>query len=399
MKQRIMVFMLVVIGVFTIPFIASGQSPTLNLLAGEKATVTCQGQKLVLSRESSTKASASCTANSNPSPTNTPTSSTPPPPPTATPVASVPLCPDHDPTKWHALYDEARNCHYNHEHHSDPREGDNIFGPVAALYGGQEISYPWQTFSDRGLENDVKHEGYKWVVRKNMDCSSRFTDGCLTDFRMQVHFIASAVDATVRYHSFWLEARGCREDNPEVCGIIRTGGWADYGRLMVDNQHIPLPGDPPAPTNSNKLHYIQTGNSRFTTWYGGNRIATTAIQTSRMWGLINPNDPYQLHLFCPDFKCRNNNSTMQAHAIGFVIRANELDQDGDGLVNYEGYTNRHGEIVSGCTEVGLDCVPLQIINMPTGLFQYRDDEHGRGNDGGINFDTSPEGEYWIAYPN
>jgi len=89
---------------------------------------------------------------------------------------------------------------------------------------------------------------------------------------------------------------------------------------------------------------------------------------------------------------------MQAHIIGVTIHP-RIDTDGDGYVTYEGYTNRHGEIVEDCTEVGLDCVPLQIIDMPVGRFQYRDDAHGFGNDGGTDYDTSPEGEFWITYPN
>jgi hypothetical protein len=327
-----------------------------------------------------------------PEPTDTPE------PEPTDPVSSVEPCPDHDPKQWHPLFDAELGCHYDHEHKEDPKEVDDIFGSVGALYGGQEISYPWQTFSEAGTENELKHGGYGWLVRRDLGCSSAFTDGCLTDFRLQYHGIMAAPGAVTRNHSFWLEARGCQEENPGACGIIRTGGWIDYGHLEIDGQHVPLPGDPSQlRTDRRRVHYYATGNSNFGTWYGTNRIALAAIQTNRMWGLINPENPSELHLFCPDYNCSSNNSMMQAHAIGFNI-SSELDSDGDGLVTFDGYTNRYGEIVENCSELGLDCVPLQIIDMPVGRYQYRDDTHGL-DDGRTDHDTSPADEWWIAYPN
>jgi hypothetical protein len=185
--------------------------------------------------------------------------------PTGPPASSVPLCDKHDPTAWHALYNSGENCHYDHEHKQDPGEANDIFGPVAGLYGGQEISYPWQTFSAAGTENQLKHGGYGWLVSRGLDCYSAYSDGCLTDFRVQYHAIMAAPGAVTRFHSFWLEARGCRESNPDQCGIIRTGGWADYGRLEIDGKHIPLPGDPTDFVPGRRIHYYDTGNSNFGT--------------------------------------------------------------------------------------------------------------------------------------
>lgn len=337
--------------------------------------------------------------NSGPTPTPKPTSTpAPTPAPTDPPSSSVPLCADHDPTAWHGLYDAAKNCHYSHEHKQDPNAVNDIFGPVGALYTGQEISYPWQTFSAAGTENEMKHGGYGWLVSRDMGCSSAFADGCLTDFRVQYHAIMAAAGAVTRFHSFWLEARGCLESNPSRCGIIRTGGWADYGRLEIDGQTVALPNDPSGSVSGRRIHYYNTGSSNYGTWYGNNAIALVAIQTADMWGLVNPSNPSELHLFCPDFRCRNNNSTMQAHAIGVVIPS-AWDNDGDGYVTYRGYTDRYGKIVNGCTQVGLDCVPLEVIDMPVGTYQYRDDTHGLGDTGRGDFDVSPSGEYWITYPN
>src|SRR5437016_6148113 len=40
---------------------------------------------------------------------------------------SVPVCPTHDSTAWHGLYDPDRNCHYTHEHHDNPNAVNDIF--------------------------------------------------------------------------------------------------------------------------------------------------------------------------------------------------------------------------------------------------------------------------------
>jgi hypothetical protein len=49
-------------------------------------------------------------------------------------VPDVPLCPTHDPTQWHGLWDTARGCHYGHEH------GQNPFTPeVAAAFPGFDL--------------------------------------------------------------------------------------------------------------------------------------------------------------------------------------------------------------------------------------------------------------------
>lgn len=316
---------------------------------------------------------------------------------TAMTTTEIPACQTHNDTEWHALFDEEKNCHYNHEHKENPHDVDAVLGLVGLLYGGQEISYPWQTFSDAGTENQLKHQGYGWLVRKDEKCISKFTEGCLTDFRVQYHAIMASHGAVTRFHSFWLEARGCLKRNPAQCGIIRTGGWVDYGHLIVDGRHIPLPGDPAEIGSSRRVHYNETGNASFGTWYGRNNLTLVSIQTNRMWGLINPDNPHEQHLFCPDYHCKNNGSMMQAHAIGVYVRP-ELDPDGNGRVTFNGYTNQYGEIVPDCNEIGLDCIPLQIINMPVGHYEYRDDTRPQGQPV-IDHDSSPPGEWWITYPN
>lgn len=374
------------------------------------------------SSSSSTRAPAAPTTPSTTRPTTStapPTTGSPPPagvlphPPLDGPIApfaAAPACPTHDPRAFHGLWDAKRGCHYDHEHHDNPREVDSVFGTSWFAKTGGEVSYPWQTFHQHSggttLENDAKHNGYKWLVRKGMPCVSAHSDGCVTDFRAQIHAVAGAMDAVARYHSFTFEARGCLKANPDRCGIIRTGGWIDTGPLLVDDKRVVLPTDPPdlRDIGNRRMHGSPAsggGQRVFMTWYMHNVAwSGLAIMTPRTFGPIDPANPSQQLFHCDltNPKCKQNGSTLQAHVLEFVVPA-RLDPDGDGRVTYRGYSDRYGNLVEGCTAVGLDCVPYELIDMPVGHFQYRDDAHGIGDDGRYDYDVSPPGVAWIKFPN
>ncbi len=327
---------------------------------------------------------------------------------------SMPACPPelHDPTVWHGLVNQEFWCHYDHEHKDNPHTVSDIFGPVGTGTG-QEISYPWQTVSHHGAENEHKHEGYGWLVRRDMPCIPNGTGGCITDFRAQFHAIMAPMGATTRFHSFWMEARACRTDNPTQCGILRTGGWLDYGVLLIDGQHIPLPGDPvggpfPAEHRPARLHCVEnshTCGAAHGIWYSeqynpwtnepGSVLPQLALATDDAWGIVDPANPNAFEPFCPDAQCRYNNSVMEAHLLSFYLPL-RLDVDGDGIVNFSGYTDRWGKLMDTCTAPGPDCIPLEISNLPLGHYQYRDDTHGFKP---VDHDVSPEGEFWIKFPN
>jgi len=320
--------------------------------------------------------------------------------PTDPPSSSVPLCEDHDPTQWHPLYDAEKNCHYNHEHKDDPHLVDDIFGSPGTWFNSseQELSYPWQTFSSAGVENELKHEGYGWLVRRDIDCNVAQGEYCITDLRTEYHAIMASIGATTRFHSFSVEARLCRDGQ---CGILKTGGWADYNVLTVDDIHVPLANDGDLPPIIRRRDHRTGTNSRYNAaWYGAQKQGTRAFigLDGETWGLVTAEDPTNLHLYCPDFQCDANGSTMQMHVLDLTVEDywDGLDGTEDGLVTLDTYTDRYGNFAQGCTEPGLDCVPLQLTNVPVGNYQYRDDEHGIAPK---EYDTSPSGEYWITFPN
>lgn len=423
MLKRVVIsglFLLLVL--FSLPWIAIGQSTVINLLSGETVEINCEGNKLVFSRESRTKVLGLCQAE-KPVPTDTPEpepSDTPDPDPTDDPVADIPLCPDHDPTAWHPLYDAERECHYNHTHNADPSEVDGIFGPAAALYGGQTISYPWETPN----ENLNKHGGYKYSVAVKDECQREGFEylgetNCVNAWRIQYHVVGGAMGANVRFHSHWSEVQVCTPDMSQ-CGTIKTGGWADFGILEVPYKTniIPLPVDPD-PVNQSihappyrghepvdvAMGRGERGGDNKSVWtsanrYGYNKLMNFDFRVLDNWGGVNPENPSELHFICPDYQCKYNSSEHHVYAVKVEI-PETLDDDNDGFVSYTGFTDRQGNLVDGCDTPGLDCVPLEIVGAPVGIGIFSRSNSGPRPPGEVipDFDTSPPGEWWIEYPN
>lgn len=363
------------------------------------------------------------------------------PTPTPTPIAGIPgepyvgapECMVHDPNAWHGVWDAELGCYYDHTHGDDPHVLDGLFGTQAYEWMGGDVSYPWQTFSAAGLENNLKHSGYIWVVRTPEEigtCFSDNSDGCFMAFRSLVHFLGSDADAKVRYHSIWTEALVCDENNPTVCGVVRHGGWQDTGDLYVDEVLIkdePLP-EFRAP-QAFKLHYT----NQFATWYPVSAYGRTSIEIGDMWGLVDTTTPdVNVTFFCAgEPGCEMNASMFQPHVLGFAIPFNQVDSrgisrgqasifdaDGDGMANFVGFSDRFGRVLVdadgvpvGSCEIGLDCVPLQIENVVLGKqYQFRgdvlgNDPHPSGFDGrwpaggyreyDVYFDGVSSG--WIEY--
>lgn len=390
-------------------------------------------------------------------------------------VSGIPKCPDllHDPINWHSLYMPAEllsmslrsklsdsgvsqstidligqvGCHYDHVHNANPSVGDSVFGPAGSLWGGQTLSYPWETFSASGHENHLKHEGYKYLVDINIPPATTDLNwqvgpnNIVHDARLQYHALGGPADAVVRLHSFFAEYNVCSKDNQSLCGIVKFGGWADYGVMHIPYKTtmVPLPSDP-VPVNQSinedpyrahvsmtdgewvgarpdatckncgltsfDIQWIWTTSSR----YGHNKFGGQYIIAHDDWQGINPTNPTEIKLICdPSLgrACRFNNTEHQPFTY-WVYVPESMDntiQDSDsrvGFVSYEGFTDRQGNIVTNCITTGLDCVPLYIKNAPTGYAGWntpsnsgKDLNSGRWRD----FDTSPGNEWWVEYPN
>jgi hypothetical protein len=239
--------------------------------------------------------------------------------------------------------------------------------------------------------------------------------------RVQIHDMSSASDAVAHFHSFSLEARGCVSS---VCGTIRTGGWEDFGHLELfddtrPDDHVcpPLPTNPPnfSCGDGAKRNHFSSNNSdkhsRGIVWYGDSGKDFVGLSPAfDSFGPIDPNHP-DAQLFWPNDWFGNaawNGGRASINQLDLNLEQQSAitDPNHTGRANYTGYTDRYGKIVQGCTSVGLDCIPLQITNLPTRRYEYRDDHVGACQDG-CKYDTSPAASHpgepgfaeWIKYPN
>lgn len=303
------------------------------------------------------------------------------------PYAGAPACPTHDDRAYHGIWDAERGCHYNHSHGDDPHSVDHIFGTEFYEWAGGEISYPWET----PQENELKHAAYNWFVRVIDGCSSQFADGCVRAFRAQAHGVGAVQGDIVPFHSAWLEALVCSETQPDVCGIVRGGGWQGPADLFIDG-HLIL--DREDNVNRFFLSYFHTGNAQFTTWYNSvpSSFFDVTMQFEDRWNAAPPGEGCTgtgdetecgflysseqelldaTEWFCdsngdgvPDEQdCPSNSSRRQIHVVGAGFPGGYydlLDPDRDGVSTYNGFTDRYGEPVEGCTEIGLDCVPFRL---------------------------------------
>ena len=338
---------------------------------------------------------------------------------TVQPFASAPACNHHDPRAYHGLWNATQGCYYNHTHGDDPHAVDDVFGATIYEWAGGEISYPWQTPD----ENLHKHGAYAWFVRRDLPCSSPEGDAasrhaCITDFRAQFHGVGAAHGAVTNFHSAWLEARVCG-GAPRQCGIVRVGGWQGPVDLNIDERVVLQREDS---ANRFFIHYFATGNPAFGTWYTGAASGLYSVipQFEDMWNTVPAGKSAEeivaaARWFCGDDQgnlrydgCAANSSRLQPHIIRFAIPqrlATQVDPDGDGVADFDGYVDLYGELAPGCDAPGPQCVPFVLQNVPyaQGEFQYR----GQAREYDICFDASgspvqdcrqgqPSG--WIEYP-
>ncbi len=347
------------------------------------------------------------------------------------PFPGAPLCPTHNDTQYHSLWDATRGCHYDHTHDDDPAAADSIFGPAGALWGGQSISYPWMTSN----ENDAHgHQGYKFYVNLNPQpaCAAEGYDylgpvNCVTAFRIEYHDAGGNAHLVKRFHSYYMEVQ---IKKGSTVGTIQTGGWADFGCMQQTYKTVflPLPGiDPVLPNgqtacgspggqtiNSDPYRaprstwqqiqgktkgdnmFIWTSHNR----YGYNQLGFFFYRTLDSWGSIDPANPSQEHFLCPDFTCKFNDS--EHHVFNVVVNIPASLANKNGIVNYTGYTDIKGNIVQGCTAPGPNCVPLKIVNAPVGTAIWGRNTSGPRpagetiRDHDIYFNGQPSG--WIKFP-
>lgn len=361
---------------------------------------------------------------------------------------------------YHSLIDTVRQCHYDHTHNANPHEGDAVFGPPAAAWGGQTIGYPWESSA---LENLTKHGGFKWAVRTGMNCTQT-TDyngakpiNCITDARIEYHVVSHAMDALARYHSYYAEYRVCQYPAFTQCGIIRVGGLADMGILIspyittrivrpaatIDfgmgstygggNQEMifTYPADAPeldqvalahnalyvsvTPFTAQNDYLVHTytpdanGSGAVDKWsldavgfgnvLGHNPYLRFFVHVMDSWNLLPGASLTTPAWICRDGSCPFNGSLHGVTEFSVNIDP-KFDPDHDGFADYNGFTNRYGVEVPDCAPLGLDCVPFSLTHVPVGVSDQRFEGGCEcGQDKIFEYDTSPAGQHFILFPN
>jgi hypothetical protein len=387
-------------------------SQTVTLAPGDTLAVTCS--TTLSGQIQPQQANLACAA----LPTSTPTS-VPTPTATATTVNGVPLCTDHDPTKWHPLVksDASGNvvCTYGHEHGMNPSTGDSVFGSLALP---QQISYAWATVSATGVgENSVpnKHRMYKWLVAPSLPCALNSDPNgqskMITAFREELHADGN-LGAAIRFHSFWGEYQLTNCANGER-GYLSVGGHIDYADLYAGNTLVPLGSiDPPSSCvlNGDRRQEGLLGSTEQSSsvWYGASEHATVAGATqpcdddgglvphvsvqvnvdTNQFGPVDPSNPTSI-LFYPDFP--NHDQTIVS-TDAQTIWISGFSTDASGHVNFNGWVDRHGRVVSGCLAPSIDCIPLVIsnalpraygISLPGRVLEYDGDVPGPNGENGF----------------
>lgn len=368
-------------------------------------------------------------------------------------VYDRPCQPDeHDANVWHSLVNVQKKCHYDHQHNDDPNYVNDIFGQPGAWFGspGMEISYPWQTFkaataneqnaaymANHQMENDLKHEGYVWIVRRGQPCPN---GNCVRDFRIQVHSIMGAADMPVRFHSYSLEARVCTNGNDlSTCGIVRYGGWIDMGKLVTRQPNDVRCGDPatdiridlaadtlyfpldrPASRDEARCHpQISTlppypPPVPLAEWWGHAGGETRfQLRSYDPIGNLDAANPSHWQFFCAqtDMNCHYDGSIFSIF-VGYALHIPKyvgvvnnvyipVDKDGNGRTDFKGYFTRWGGLSSTCTTAGLDCVPYQYDNaILNGGFAPGEAGYVQTNCVNckpVDYDISPPGKRWITW--
>lgn len=329
---------------------------------------------------------------------------TPPATPTTGPTATAqPTAePSHDTGVWHPPAE-------GHHHGADPMSAHPDI--VAFLQDNPEflsIGHPWlsspieNVFADHG-----KHAGFKNLIESNISCTDPrggMIDPCITDYYYQVHSTGTAAESRVRIHSHKGVFRVCNFERTQ-CGIVATGGHADFSQLhsQYKTTVCPVPGfvdTLPEPYHGDQPPYTAISGSRpgsFIFW--NNQINPVVFQyydplpnrilqaawSERAWSV--PASGEGPECLDPAFDVMTGANATQFQVFTFNLKIRHMPRP------FSGFTDVYGAIAPHCTESGAQCVPLYIsAGVPFGEPRLnRVVDHGDPTDAPIqDFDNGHE---------
>jgi hypothetical protein len=286
---------------------------------------------------------------------------------TATSEPTATATPGHDTSLWHppAL---------GHHHGADPWQSDPRIvafledNPVFAAIG-----HPWLSSPMENGFPDGKHSGFKFLAETDTGCEETVPGWlCVDSYLYQVHSTGIGAEWRVRIHSHKAVLVVCDADGTQ-CGIVATGGHADFGNPhdLYKQSICPLASNPPAGTGLHQPPYRVRGGAGPNIFWSSlhnpvtfqyydpvpNRILQTAWIESDVWSLpvVGPGcvDPEQ------DEVTGGNQTTFQVFT--FRLKIEDIPRP------FEGFTDVYGNVDATCTEMGPNCVPLYVgADVPAG---------------------------------
>jgi hypothetical protein len=339
------------------------------------------------------------------------------------PYSEAPLCPTHDHTRWHGLWDYRLGCHYDHEHGTFP-----VTSEVAAAFPGFDLRAMLCSVEighcvpSGPTEHTHKHGGFKWNVQL------RHPEGCaghegatigVDGSVIQYHGFGNyAIELEASVHSVVALLRQCSTGNPNDYGYVFVSQHVSYGEiaspyqgdlLMYPYYSVPaydpafgqyltvgcigekLPGQRGDCRDDLAQARINNADSNWSskpTGSGVRPLNSSLLQifwrlrdTYQMFDWRDQSYPYTFLWLCSvdgssyvQDGCQYNNSTTQVHEIQGTIPAswdNLAGFDTDprvGRITAQGYVTNFGELNTRCTTVGSDCQPIKMVQAFVGQY-------------------------------
>jgi len=335
------------------------------------------------------------------------------------PYPDAPLCPTHDPTKWHGLWDSALGCHYDHEHGTSP------FTPqVAAMFPGFDLRAMLcgveigHCVPSGPMEHTHKHGGFKWNVLLGHPHGCEGHEGSTIGIDASVieyhAFGDYAVEFGTRIHSALAMMRQCKVENPTDYGYVFIDQHVDYGQRVSAYQGLMLPyPDNPAPSYASGLApyftidcifcgsktdtrqaILDTNNNASSTWTSeprqlvgsGSHLFEILFRVRDTYQVLDHRDleyPFTFVWLCSNDEgltyaaqagCRFNNSTTAVHEVNGTIPAAWDNLQGFdtnptiGRITADGYVTHFGELNFSCVAAGTDCHPIKLVDAFVGYY-------------------------------
>lgn len=353
------------------------RNPDASLLArptAVKATATPRP-----ARPTSTPPGITLSPTASPVPPATATLTSTPGEPTPTPTSIVV---GHDITLWHAPGVAG------HQHGLDPQAAHpaivewlntHPWGPLFSSIGHPWASSPVENLYPWPLG---KHEGHVNLGELATGCD-QFNPGgdfqhgnCIESYLFQIHALGNAHEFRARFHSEKIVAWVCDKAG-EKCGIVATGGLADFGEAHAayKKELCPLADNPPfdeSATVNQPPYRTVNGSKRFFLFWS--TLTNVSVEKffdpvpNRLFQSAWNNRPFSVPSLedCTDPSLdishtnpENRNNVFQVFSL--LLYIDQFPRP------FEGYTDIHGNLSESCTAPSMVCVPLYIgADVPAG---------------------------------